>query len=210
MLTNMPVIGTVRQYDHRVGFVYHHLNEADVRVEMVAAWREEWADLSANWPRGQCYGKQLTDTGWITFERVMPEALATQDDDWLVAEMSPAEYWQDRLARRTKTGVTMVDYNKRDALEKLCLGEFNIAYIRGLARALIARGETTCMVYRANPAYVPRGECSSWEEQTFTLTDVIAGHRARYHPPPGDRLAWSIPSGPSCHHSIRSVASSDQ
>jgi hypothetical protein len=193
-----------------MGFQYHHLDEEDVRAEMVGAWQEEWADLSANWPRAQCYGKQLTDAGWAKFEQVMPEALAIHDDDWLAAQMAPAEYWQDTLTRPAKGGgVTIVEYNKRDALEKLCFGEFNIAYIRGLAKALLARGETTCTVYRANPAYVPRGECSDWEGQAFPVADVVAGHRARYHPPPGDRHAFSVPSGPHCHHSIQAVTPPD-
>jgi hypothetical protein len=188
-----------------MGFEYHHLAEGDVRAAMVDAWQEEWADLSAHWPRGQCYGKQLTDAGWANIERVIPEALAGRDDDWLAGEMAPAEYWQETLVRRTKNGVTMVDYHKPDALLKLCFGEFNIAYIRGLAKALLARGETICWVYRADRAYVPRGECSEWEDRSFPLADVIAGHRARYHPPLGDRHAFSVPSGPNCHHTIRAA-----
>jgi hypothetical protein len=77
-----------------VGFRLYHLGEQDLRVQMVAAWREEQADLSASWPRGQCYGKQLTDAGWAAFEVAMPEALGIHDDDWLAVEMSPAEYWE--------------------------------------------------------------------------------------------------------------------
>jgi hypothetical protein len=191
-----------------VGFQYDHLNESDVRAQMLAAWCEEWADLSANWPQEQRpYGKQLTDAGWVAFEQAMPEALASKDDDSLVGEMGRVEYWLDRSPRKTKNGITMVDYNKQDALERFCFGEFNIAYIRGLARALLARGETTCVVYRADPAYQPRSECSAWEGQTFPLADVIAGHRARYFPPPGNQTMFSIPTGPNCHHSIRAVVS---
>jgi hypothetical protein len=191
-----------------VGFEYHHLQDSDVRAEMLNGWRDEWADLSANWPRNQWpYGKQLTDAGWVAFEQAMRDALAAEDDDWLVSEMSATAYWVDRSPRKTKNGITMVNYNKQDALERLCFGEFNIAYIRGLARALLARGETTCMVYRADPAYVPREECSAWEGQAFPLEDVLAGHRARYFPPPGDKTVFSIPTGPNCHHSIRAVAS---
>lgn len=188
-----------------MGFDFYHLGEPDVRDHMVAAWLEEWADLSANWPRGQCYGKQLTEAGWAAFAVVMPEALAVRDDDWLTTQMSPDQYWELRSPRRTRSGITMVNYNKRDALERLTFGEFNIAYIRGLARALVARGHTDCAVYRANPAYEPRGECSTWEGKTFPLGDVIAGHRVRYHPPPGLPHAWSIPTGPNCHHSIRAL-----
>jgi hypothetical protein len=188
-----------------VGLTYFHLGESDVREAMVSAWREEWDDLSANWPRGSCYGKQLTDEGWDAFGSVMHEALANRDDDWLLEQMSLGDYWVPTLTRRTKSGVTQVEYNKSDALEKLTVGEFNIAYIRGLALALTARGEVSCIVYRADAAYVPRSECSAWENREFPLADVLAGHRARYFPPPGNRLAWSVPSGPNCHHSIRAV-----
>jgi hypothetical protein len=172
---------------------------------MVQGWHAEWAELAERWPRGQCYGKQLTDEGWAALENSMPEALESHDDDWLVTEMSSQTYWLEKSPRRTRSGVTMVNYNKRDALERLCLGEFNIAYIRGLARVLVARGETECLVYRANPAYEPRGECSSWEGRAFPLAAVLEGHRVRYHPPPGERTAWSIPTGPNCHHSIRAL-----
>src|SRR5207247_475152 len=75
-------------YLYSVGFVYYHLHEPDVRSAIVAAWHEERSDLAANWPRGQCYGKQLTDVGWLAFERAMPEALADHDDDWLIGEMA--------------------------------------------------------------------------------------------------------------------------
>jgi hypothetical protein len=191
-----------------MGFQCFHLHESDVRTEMLNAWHEEWADLSANWPQDKRpYGKQLTDAGWAAFEQAMPEALASKDDDWLVGEMSSAVCWMDKSPRKTKSGITMVNYNKQDALERLCFGEFNIASIRGLARALFAQGETACLVYRADPAYVPRAECSSWEGRTFPLVDVIAGHRARYFPPPGDQMAFSVPSGPNCHHSIRAILS---
>lgn len=188
-----------------VGFDYWHLDDLEVREEMVRLWKAERDDLSTNWSRDQCYGKQLSDAGWLAFPKSMVAALAERDDAWLMQEMSPAEFWMPKSPRRTKTGVIMVNYNKADALERLCFGEFNIAYIHGLATVLIARGDTECLVYRANPAYDPRGECSAWEGQTFPLADVLAGHRARYHPPPGDLNAWSIPTGPNCHHSIRAV-----
>jgi hypothetical protein len=173
---------------------------------MVFAWREEFAELTSGYPRGQCYGKQLTEDGWVAFERAMPEALGEHDDDWLTQQMRDPAYWLSAYPRRKPSGgMTMVNYNKQDALQRLCLGEFNIAYIRGLARALLARGETDCTVYRAGPALEPRSECTAWEGQRLPLTQVLAGHRIRYHPPPGDRLAWSVPTGPNCHHSIAAV-----
>jgi hypothetical protein len=147
----------------------------------------------------------LANAGWLRWATAMRDALASHDDDWLVNEMDNPAFWNPFLIRKTKNGSTQVDYDKRDALEKLCFGEFNVAYIRGLAYALVARGDTECLVYRAGTAAEERSECSNWENQSVSLSQVIAGHRVRYYPAPGDRSAWSLPTGPNCHHSIRSV-----
>src|SRR6476659_9932020 len=176
---------------------------------MVARWSEEWDELRDGWPRGICYGRQMTDAGWEVFPDAMREALADRDDVWLCRQMSNVDYWLPYLTRRTAEGDKLVDYNKPDAVRKLCLGEFNIAYVRGLASALLARGETHCEVYRADDAYAPRPECSAWEGRAFRLEEVIEGHRARYFPPPGAHKAFSVPAGPHCHHSIRGLGVGD-
>jgi hypothetical protein len=190
-----------------MGFEYQHLDEADVRAAMVARWREEWPTLESLEGSERPFGKQLTPSGWERFAAAMPEALAEHDDEWLKDRMSDPSSWMEKYPRRKpKGGFSMVNYNKNDALERLCFGEFNIAYIRGLATALLDRGETNCVVYRADSAYMPRGECSGWEGQQFALQDVIDGHRARYWPPgQGNPSAFSVPSGPNCHHSINAV-----
>ncbi|HYJ22888.1 MAG TPA: hypothetical protein VEW07_12810 [Solirubrobacterales bacterium] len=189
-----------------MGFEYHHLDEADVRAAMLACWQEEWVALEVVSGPARPYGKQLTAIGWDAFAVAMPEALVRQDDEWLYGQMSDLNYWDTHLTRKTKQGIKLVDYNKADAIRKLCFGEFNIAYIRGLATALVGRNETDCVVYRADSAYVPRGECSEWEGRQFPLQDVVDGHRARYWPPgQGDQSSFSVPSGPNCHHSIKAV-----
>lgn len=189
-----------------MGLTYYHLNDDDVRTEMVKAWREEWNELSEKGQLAECYGKQLTDAGWAAWEQSMPEALEKHNDDWLVEQIRQDAYWFPKLLRRGKP----VEYNKREAAEKLCTSEFNVAYIRGLARVLKARGETHAVVYRAGNALEERSECSSWEGSQVPLDDILAGHRVRYFPPPGDRRAWSLPSGPNCHHSIHAVGAVPQ
>jgi hypothetical protein len=189
-----------------MGFTYHHLGDDQVRSSMVDLWRSEDEELRRRGHPRECYGKLLTDSGWETWSRVMPEALASEDDEWLREQMSDRSYWLPQMARRTKSGVTKVNYNQPDQLKVLCFGEFNVAYIHGLAATLLERGEEECIVYRADPAYEPRGECSSWEERRFATQEVVDGHRVRYWPPESiDRSAFSVPSGPHCHHSIRSV-----
>jgi hypothetical protein len=190
-----------------MGFEYQHLDEMDVRAAMVARWQEEWPTLESLDGPERPFGKQLTLSGWERFVAVMPEALAEHDDEWLKNRMADPTFWMEKYPRRKpKGGFSMVNYNKDDALERLCFGEFNIAYIRGLATALLDRGDTKCVVYRADSAYVPRGECSVWEGQQFALQDVIDGHRARYWPPGhGNPSIFSVPSGPNCHHSVKAV-----
>ena len=190
-----------------LGFIYHHLGDSDVRAAMVELWTAEWDEMhDAGHPRN-CYGKQLTDEGWGAYANAMPAALTNETDGWLKAQMSDPSFWMAKFPRRKpKGGVTMVNYNKLDALERLCFGEFNIAYIRGVATALRDRGETECVVYRADSAYLPRGECSEWEGQRFPVQMVLDGHRARYWPPDlADPSVFSVPTGPNCHHSIKAV-----
>ena len=185
-----------------MGLNYHHLDDVDVRHAMTTMWLEEFVDLRTNWAIDACYGKQLTAAGWDAFGNAMPKALKGYDDEWLRSQMNNDSYWQEHLLRRGRPVV----YNKPDAIQKLTIGEFNIAYIHGLASVLQSRGREMCVIYRADHAYVPRSECSAWEDHEVRISDVLAGHRVRYHPPPGDRRAFSIPSGPNCHHSIRAAA----
>jgi hypothetical protein len=184
-----------------------HLGEPDVREAMVLHWSAEWSQLVDRPDRRECYGKALTDEGWDVFGDVMPEALAEHDDDWLYDRMDHAAYWVTRLPRRGRGGHGWTTYavNRPEHLRRLCLGEFNVAYVRGLAQALLQRGETHAEIYRAGDAVEPRSECSSWEGSPVPLQQIIGGHRARYWPPPGDPGAWSLPTGVNCHHSIRVV-----
>lgn len=146
-----------------------------------------------------CYGRDLTDQGWETFLEAMPTALEKETDAWLASEMEEAAYW--KAERWDKRG-RWVNYNKPQALEMLSISEFNIAYIRGLARTLQAEGKEECEIFRAGSAMEKDRECTAWEGEAFPVQQLIDGHRARYWPPPGDRKAWSLPTQPGCHHSI--------
>jgi hypothetical protein len=174
---------------------------------MLASWVHERDELLRQGAREECYGKRLTREGWHAFDDAMPEALEHHNDDWLFDAMASPAYWVNLFARRKpKGGFTEVRLNKPEECRRLSVGEFNTAYVRGLARALLARGESNCVVYRAGAAENTRAECTAWEGREFPLEAVLGGHRARYYPPPGERSKWSVPSGVNCHHSIRAVA----
>ncbi|HET7509686.1 MAG TPA: hypothetical protein VFJ65_05485 [Solirubrobacterales bacterium] len=181
------------------GLTYHHLEEKDVRKTMLASWEKERQQMIASEQERGCYGKDLNEDGWQAFLEAMPVALEKETDTWLAAQMQEIDYWQpERWDKRGR----WVRYSKEQALEILCIGEFNIAYIRGLALTLQAEGEEECQIYRAGTALEKRRECTEWEGQQFPVQQVLDGHRARYWPPPGNPNAWSLPTGPGCHHSI--------
>ena len=146
--------------------------------------------------------KVLSDLGWGQFPQIMEEAIKSGDDVTLAQALDRPAFFQDRT-RRTKTGTARVRTNPAAASKMLALTEFNTWYVRGLCRRLIEESVKTCEVYRAEPALVPRCECTAWEHGTFPVVDVYNGHRARYHGAGQDRRAFSVPSGPNCHHSIR-------
>lgn len=94
--------------------------------------------------------------------------------------------------------------NLEDAAKRLAMTEFNTAYVRGLCGRLLDDSVPFVQVYRAAPAFEPRGECLQHEGQHYSTRSIYSGHPARYHPTarPG---VLSIPVGPHCHHSVRRV-----
>jgi hypothetical protein len=163
-----------------MGLRYLHLGEPDVRESMVMRWSAEWAEIVDRPDRTECFGKALTLSGWDAFGAVTPEALAEHDDDWLYDQMDRADYWVARLQRRARGGRGWTSYavNRPEHLGRLCFGEFNRAYVHGLAHALLDRSETDCVIFRAGSAAEPRSRCSAWEGTVVPLQQVIDGHRA--------------------------------
>lgn len=144
----------------------------------------------------------LSDHGRRQFPQIMEEAIKSGDDGILAQALNKQAFFQDR-PRRTKTGTTKVRTNPTADSKMLALTEFNTWYVRGLSRRLMEEGVEVCEVYRADPALVPRCECTAWKDRVFSVRDVYDGHRTRYHGAGSDRSAFSVPSGPNCHHSIR-------
>jgi hypothetical protein len=187
-----------------MGFLYYHLDDPDVRREMTVLWTDENETLVGEGLRDQCYGKDLIEPGWEQWDRVMPQALAEHDDAWLLQQMFEQRFWRTHRPP-TRVGYKEVRVNLQWACNLLA-GEFNIAYIRGLATVLMERGETECVVYRASDASEPRCECTAWEGHRFSLQEVLDGHRVRYWPEDSaDETAFSVPSGFNCHHGIHAV-----
>lgn len=113
---------------------------------MLELWRVENEELVSSGLRQDCYGADLVDAGWQAWDNVMPEALANHDDDWLVDQMLDPSFWRSHRPRKLKSGgYSQSRVSPSWASKLLCLGEFNIAYVRGLSEVLLSRGEKECV-----------------------------------------------------------------
>jgi hypothetical protein len=146
--------------------------------------------------------KWFSAKGKLAFPSEMEKAIIEGNENTLAAALDQPANW--KLYNMTKNG-------KRTSLpigfpRALAMNEFNVWYTRGFARRLLEEGVETCVVYRAEQADIPRCECIALEGKKVTVRNVYNGHRARYHPEPGDPSVFSIPSGTNCHHSIRRLS----
>ena len=151
---------------------------------------------------------RLSSLGIKIFPIEMEKAIRKGNEETLANALSKPAYWQssETYARGGKIFARRI--NPIKAAEFLAYTEFNTWFVRGFARRLIEEGEEYCQVYRAAPAWEPRGECLQHEGKSYRVQEIYEGHRARYWPPPGNPNALSIPVGTNCHHSIRRVRKS--
>jgi hypothetical protein len=167
--------------------------------------RSMMAEFEAEWAGGNPYlSSLLSEYGRAAFPGLMREALANGDEMTLAGSLWVPSFWLPAFPRKTRGGsVSMVKISPDAAAARLARTEFNTWYVRGLSARLLAEGEEMCEVYRAAPAEEPRPECLEHEGRVYPIVEVFEGHRVRYWPPPGNPTAFSIPTGPNCHHTIR-------
>lgn len=145
---------------------------------------------------------ELNYSGRIAFPDLMRQAIEHGNIASLAASLLDASYWNPTKMyyRQGKPMTQRID--PITSAQGLAHSEFTTWYTRGMARKLIEEGITRCQVYRADPAVPPKCECASLEENTVSVDEVYGGHRAKYFPIP-NQMAFSIPSSPFCHHTIR-------
>jgi len=146
--------------------------------------------------------EKMTELGLESFPDYMVKAIKDGNEVSLAADLVNPSFWQSYETYKRAGNVHERKINPEYAAKRLALTEFNTWYVRGLAKRLMDEGEKQCEIYRAESAKVPKCECTSWEGSKFDLEKVYNGHRIRYHHKNIDRTAFSIPSGPLCHHSI--------
>ena len=148
--------------------------------------------------------KSLNQTGLKVFPDIMRKAIQTGNIDSLAKELSNPSYWNPSKTRRGKNGPITVSINPQTEAKMVAHSEFNTMFTRGMARRLIEEGETECEIYRADRADQQNCECTKLEGTKQPVKKIYEGHRAKYFP--NDNFgAFSIPSVPYCHHTIKRV-----
>lgn len=147
---------------------------------------------------------RMSAEGLANIARHMEDAIENGNENTLAASLSNGIYWNQYETRRRKDTTYQAEIDPIVAAKVLALTEFNTWYVRGLAKRLMEEGQKECEIYRAESADQPRCECSRYEGKKLELQKIYDGHRAKYHPVP-NYGAFSIPSGPSCHHTIRRI-----
>ncbi len=138
----------------------------------------------------------LSAVGLNAFPDLMRAAIQTGNEEMLTVALLDSALWRTLNARGARVNV-------QQSASQLALTEFNTWYVRGLCKRLMAEGIEQCQIYRAEmPKFEIRTECSCMEDQKFSVEIIYRGHRAKYWPTRNSG-ALSIPSGPSCHHTIR-------
>lgn len=172
------------------------------RQHMLREFEHEWASADRYEPL------RLSAAGLGAFPHLMGDAISQGDEIWLGRKLAAdrsywlryEEYWDHRKQTMRERRINVVQ-----SAETLARHEFNTFYVRGLAMRLLAEDVDSVQVYRASyPKWEP-AECSVHEGRVYPIDVILDGHRAGYHPPPGDPTVISIPQVPGCHHSVRRV-----
>lgn len=146
----------------------------------------------------------MTAEGLSNVVQIVEKALTEGNEITLARDLARPSYWKPTTTSHRGNTVYQRKINPETAASVFALGEFNTWYVRGLAKKLMEEGQTLCEIYRAESAAQPRCECSVYEGKPIELSKIYAGHRVKYHPVKNNS-AFSIPSGPNCHHAIRRI-----
>ena len=148
----------------------------------------------------------MSSEGLKNVVSIIEDAIKSGNEKTLASVLSKSIYWNSHTTVRRGDTTYRRKIDPSVAAKTFALTEFNTWYVRGFAKRLMKEGIHKCQIYRAESADHPRCECSKYEGQTIEIKKIYDGHRAKYHPKKNPS-AFSVPSGPNCHHTIRRIKS---
>ena len=170
----------------------------ETRKWMIMEFEDEWAQ------KNHYQSTQLNERGIVEFPKIMKNVLQKGTIDSLTKELSNPSFWKSTRTATRKGNSYTISINPSTEAKKLAHSEFTTFYTRGFSRRLKEEGVTECEVYRADVAHQPKCECTSLEGTKQPVDKIYNGHRAKYFPK-YNSTAFSIPSAPFCHHTIRRI-----
>lgn len=170
--------------------------DAKTRQYMLEEFQKE--EKSGNPYRSE----SMNGDGLKNVAQIVENAITNGNETTLASALSKPTYWKSSTTVHRGDTVYQRKIDPKTAANIFALTEFNTWYVRGLAKKLMDEKIEKCEVYRAQSADQPRCECSKYESQPIDVKKIYDGHRVKYHPTKNS-LAFSIPSGPNCHHTIR-------
>jgi hypothetical protein len=109
------------------------------------------------------------------YQRVLRDALRYYDDLWLEERIAPLLV--DFETRHTPKGEIVTARLPEGAARVLAERDFNLYYMRGIARRAIAEGRRDVEVYRARLSMEPRRESSGLEGAHIPAEQLLADLR---------------------------------
>ena len=146
--------------------------------------------------------ESMSSDGLANVAQFVENAIKNGNEISLANNLSNSSFWKPFTIVHRGSSTHQRRINPTVAAKVFAQTEFNTWYVRGLAKKLMDEGISKCEIYRAEAAEQPRCECSRYEGQEIDVKKIYDGHRAKYHPIENNS-AFSIPSGPNCHHAIR-------
>lgn len=150
--------------------------------------------------------ESMSPEGLKNISKFVEKAIKSGNEKTLASDLSKSIYWNSHTTVHRKSTTYQRKIDPNTAANVFALTEFNTWYVHGFAKRLMSEGIEKCEIYRAESADKPRCECSKFEGRPIEVKKIYEGHRAKYDPTKNSS-AFSIPSGPNCHHSIRRIKS---
>jgi hypothetical protein len=125
------------------------------------------------------FSARFSEAGKSACYDCLREAIQNGNEQTLAAALSRPDFWKPFEVHHRGTKSYPVKIAPINVARIYAQGEFNVYYLRGLCRRLLAEGETHAEVYRAKKVAVPRTGQTVDPGDLLPLQDVLEDLRSR-------------------------------
>lgn len=159
------------------------------------------AELESEVAAGTLYlSNRLTPEGKAAYPSLLRTAIRSGNDTSLTQALRQPAFWNTHEVR-VRQGTSFTAKMPNNAPEILAEGEFNVFYMRGFCRRLLAEGEAQVEVYRAKAVSQPRAGERINPGDRLACQDVLDDLQSREE----GASKLGIPRGPASGLSLRRI-----